>query len=184
MWYKSLLIGMLGIVIAVSSIGGFVTAVGGVQADARDEGAAVDVGEVGVLQTPGTVVPVDSGVSPMIVKGRWCGPSNTPKDFRALEIYLNVMFGARNSNQVWQADSDSEVWKVYCFASGGRASITYSGTKLIELTPSYVRLGDGTRVDVRTYSASGGWTVDIKRPGVTKLYKVHVRRLYVVENGV
>lgn len=126
---------------------------------------------------------LDAGMSPAMVEGRWCGPSNTPKDFRALETYLNVYFGARNANQVWQADSNAEIWRVYCFASGGRAKISYSGSRLIDLTPPFIRLSDGTRVDIRIASASGGWTVDINRPGVAKLYKVHVRRVYAVALG-
>lgn len=116
---------------------------------------------------------------PLIAGGAWCRASNTPRDFRALEIYLNVYFGNRNSNQVWQTDSNDEIWQVYCFASGGKAVIAYSGSRLISLSPSHVILSDGTRVDLRIASASGGWTVDINRPGVSKLYKVHVRRAYV-----
>lgn len=106
--------------------------------------------------------------------GAWCGPSNTPANFAGMERYLNVKFGQRNKNQVWRASSNIEVWRVYCFASGGKAKMGYHGNRLTSLTPSYIRLSDGTRVDFRITSSSGGWTVDINRPGVSKLYKVHV----------
>lgn len=48
------------------------------------------------------------------------------------------------------------------------------GENVSEVNPSTVHLDDGTRLDFRTTSKSGGYTIDINNNVNSKLFKVHI----------
>lgn len=121
---RSLVSSLVGVLISMTILMASATVSWGTDASARAvPGPATTVAGVAPATRSATGV-LDAGMSPAMVEGRWCGPSNTPKDFRALEIHLNVYFGARNSNQVRQADSNAEVRRVDCVAAGGLSTST------------------------------------------------------------
>jgi hypothetical protein len=75
-----------------------------------------------------------------------------------------------NSKNVWQSPNDNETWTLYCQITSSAAYMYISGSNLY-VSPSPVYLGDGTRIDYRTTSSSGGYTIDINNNGT--IYKVH-----------
>lgn len=64
-----------------------------------------------------------------------------------------------------------QFWDTYCVVTFSKA-YTVDGV----VYPSSITQEDGTTVSLRLGSHSGGYTIDIKRPGVAKLYKVHVSK--------
>lgn len=101
--------------------------------------------------------------------GAWCpngyyGFSN----FDQLRSYLDNHYP--RSGRIWQAPSNNEVWDVWCHVTNGEGFLSDSEGA----TPNEVFLDDNTRVNFRTKSKSGGYTIDIKTGKHTKLFKVHV----------
>lgn len=104
--------------------------------------------------------------------GRFCKPNHFGfSNFSGLQSWLNGKYAYRVKTQVWQAPNDLSVWDTYCVVTSSKA-YTVDGV----VYPSSFTQKDGTRVSLRLGSKSGGYTIDIKRPGVTKLYKVHVSK--------
>lgn len=119
--------------------------------------------------------PSTSNVEPTS-SSQWCNNHFGFANYSGLRSWLTGQFGAPNSNQVWQASSNADVFLVWCVVTEGDGVLTTADNGVQSVTPTTVNLGDGTRLDYRTYSGSGGHAIDINVPGVTKLYKVHVSR--------
>lgn len=91
--------------------------------------------------------------------------------YASLADYLRYTKGwYLNSKNVWQSPNDNETWTLYCQITSSAAYMYISGSNLY-VSPSPVYLGDGTRIDFRTTSSSGGYTIDINNNGT--IYKVH-----------
>ena len=95
--------------------------------------------------------------------------------FTDMASWLNRQYPYRAATQVWQARNDTDVWNTFCILTESKGAIfRFAGGAQTSPNPYIMR--DGTRISLRLTSASGGYTIDINRPGVKKLYKVHVGR--------
>ena len=104
--------------------------------------------------------------------GRWCPPDHFGfASWKYLEPWLNKKYAYRAKTQVWQAPNDASVWNTFCI-------LTFSKGYTVDQTgyPKNFKMADGTTVNLRLASKSGGYTIDLKRPNVKKLYKVHVAK--------
>lgn len=125
-----------------------------------------------VADTTATSQSVSREVASPAVSGRWCASHHFGfSNWSGLQKWLNQKYSYRAKTQVWQAPNDTSVWNTYCVITSSKA---YTVDKAVY--PSSITQKDGTRVSLRLGSKSGGYTIDIKRPGVSKLYKVHVSK--------
>lgn len=76
--------------------------------------------------------------------------------------------------RIWRVPSDNEVWELWCTATHSQASMKTTQGQEPVVKPSTVFLDDGTRLDFRTASKSGGYTIDINNNVNSKIFKIHV----------
>lgn len=92
-------------------------------------------------------------------------------NFGQLSNYLSKTRGwSLNKNRVWQSPNDTATWSVFCTITDGKARMYQSALGIV-VSHSPTKLGDGTRIDFRNNSKSGGYTLDINNKGL--MYKVH-----------
>lgn len=76
-------------------------------------------------------------------------------------------------NRVWQTPGNNATWTVWCRITSSQAVIIRDADGTTDVRPDVVYLDDGTRMGFRTYSKSGGYTIDINHDGT--IWKVHRR---------
>lgn len=92
-------------------------------------------------------------------------------NFGQLSNYLSKSRGwYLNKNRVWQSPNDTATWSAFCTITDGKARM-YQTVGGLVISHSPTKLGDGTRIDFRPTSSSGGYTIDINNNGTQ--YKVH-----------
>lgn len=122
--------------------------------------------------TVATAQSVSRDVANPAAGGRFCAPNHFGfSNWSGLQTWLNKKYPYRAKTQVWQAPNDTSVWNTYCVLTSSKAYTVDNA-----VYPKSITQKDGTRISLRLGSKSGGYTIDIKRPGVTKLYKVHVAK--------
>ncbi len=104
--------------------------------------------------------------------GRWCAPGYFGfVAWKDLAPWMHKKYPYRAKTQVWQAPNDESVWETFCVLTSSKG---YTGGQIGY--PKNFKMPDGTTVNLRLASKSGGYTIDLKRPGAKKLYKVHVAK--------
>ena len=106
--------------------------------------------------------------------GRWC-PSGYFgwSDFGGFRGWLDQRYGRQG--RIWSVPNDGVVWDIWCRVTNSKATLQQRSGQNAVVSPSTVFLNDGTRLDFRTSSRSGGYTIDINTTTHTKNFKVHVR---------
>jgi hypothetical protein len=103
-----------------------------------------------------------------VEEGATGAASSAVENVQGVQQTLSELAPGRDPG-VWTVPTENDVQQLFDELTVNGSPITwknYGGT--------VVELPDGTQIGIRPYSGTGGSTIDIRLPGVTNQWKVHV----------